>query len=112
MTKRETYLIMMTISVYYDQFEMDQQKVDAWHEVFKHYPFEPVKEKLFAFVAESPFPPKISDLVKKTAVVSREIPGAEATRALMQTQVKPASEEVIQRELANMRKILGIRRDA
>jgi hypothetical protein len=35
MIKRETYALMSMIQVYYDQFDVDQMKVDLWHEALK-----------------------------------------------------------------------------
>jgi hypothetical protein len=31
MTKRETFSLLSMIQAYYDQFEVDQMKVDVWH---------------------------------------------------------------------------------
>jgi hypothetical protein len=64
MKKKEIYKLMVLIQVYYDKFQFDQQKLDAWHTVFQKYTYDRVHESLLTFVVKSPNPPKISDLVK------------------------------------------------
>ncbi|MDQ0221070.1 hypothetical protein J2S21_004228 [Peribacillus cavernae] len=49
MTKNELFTILELIIVYYDQFEIDQKKVDAWHEVLQTCSFEKVKDRLLSF---------------------------------------------------------------
>ncbi|PLT33505.1 replicative helicase loader/inhibitor [Bacillus sp. V5-8f] len=110
MTKRELFTLLDLITEYYDQFEVDQKKVDSWHEALRAYSFEKVKENTLAFVTTSPYPPKISDLVGGNPVASRYVPDDKETVVVLYTREKPASEEVIQEELAKMRQILGIRR--
>jgi hypothetical protein len=109
MIKKETFELLRTISTFYDQFLISQEKVNLWHEVFKHYQPDVVQENLFAFVKESPFPPKIADLLPKSSQ-GRTVPNAGETRVIITARHKPASKAVIQQELANMREILGIRR--
>lgn len=110
MTKRETYTLLALIAVYYEQFEVNQQKIDSWHEVLKSHGIEELRRNLLRHVEESPYPPKISDLVRKTAAVSRAIPDCRDTASIVPSAWKPASEAVVQAELAKMREILGIRR--
>ncbi|MBU8878796.1 hypothetical protein BGM26_07305 [Bacillus sp. FJAT-29790] len=110
MTKREAFTLLALISVYYEQFELDQEKVDSWHKILKDYTVDQLRENLLAYVAESPYPPKVSDLIKKPAVVSRAIPNCADTAYILKIDWKPASEEVVKRELAKMREILGISR--
>ncbi|MDQ0220742.1 hypothetical protein ELQ35_02130 [Peribacillus cavernae] len=110
MTKNELFTIFELIIVYYDQFEIDQKKVDARHEVLRTCSFEKVKERLLSFVSVSTFPPKVSDLAGSGAAVSRAIPDYQETVVILKTHQKPAANKVIQQELANMRNILGIRR--
>ena len=108
MMKRETFELLKRIVVFYDQFEVNQEKVNLWHEVLKGYPFAEIQGNLLAFVKASSFPPKVSDLISKSTN-SKTIPNAEET--LKRTsRLKPASEIVVQRELAKMRAILGIDR--
>lgn len=110
MTKNELFTIFEFIIVYYDQFEIDQKKLNAWYEVLQPCSFEAVKERLLSFVSVSAFPPKVSDLAGAQAVGSRAIPDEMETVVILKSLHKPAAEEVIQQELANMREILGIRR--
>lgn len=108
MTKRETFELLKKIAVYYDSFIVDQEKVNMWHEVLKDYAFEEIQKILSAFVKGSAFPPKLSDLLSKSTN-QQTIPNVEKTMKLT-TRPKPASEIVVQRELARMRVILGIDR--
>lgn len=107
MIKWETFELLKQIAVFYEQFTVDQQKVDLWHEVLKGYTFDEVEAKLHRFVQESDFPPKIADLVKKpksTNTTSNQ----EETMTYIIRKPQPAPEMVVQTELAKMREILGI----
>lgn len=107
MIKRETFECLKKIAVFYEQFVVDQEKLNLWHEVLKAYSVEEVQENLFSYVAESAYPPKVSDLIQKLAN-TKTIPNPEETKKLICSKPIPAREEVIERELANMRAILGI----
>jgi hypothetical protein len=107
MIKRETFSLLSMISVYYEQFTFDQKKVDLWHEVLKVYSFEELKQNLLSFVSDSIFPPKVSDLVQKSPLATT-IPNPEETKIMIYTTHRPARKEVVQREMAKMREILGI----
>ncbi|WP_423800032.1 replicative helicase loader/inhibitor [Neobacillus sp. SAB-20_R2A] len=109
MMKRETFELLKAINTFYDQFIVNQEKVNLWHEVLKGYAYDIVQERLFSFVKESPYPPKIADLLPKSSG-AMTVPNTSETRVIMAARHKLASEEVIQRELANMRAILGIQR--
>jgi hypothetical protein len=106
--KRETFELLKKIAVYYDPFVVDQEKVNLWHEVLKGYAFDEIQGNLLAFVKGSAFPPKLSDLISKSTN-PQTIPNVEETMKLT-SRLKPASEIVVQRELARMRAILGIDR--
>jgi hypothetical protein len=67
MNKKEIYTLMVLIQVYYEKFHFDQQKLDAWHMVLQKYSYDKVHENLLKFLADSPHPPKISDLVQNTS---------------------------------------------
>ncbi|MEH7523577.1 replicative helicase loader/inhibitor [Bacillus sp. JJ1503] len=110
MTKRETFHLMTLISMYYEQFELNQEKVNLWNQVLKGFSVDQLHRNLLDFVAESPYPPKISDLIRKPAAVSRVVPSCDDTMHILHIDYRPASREVVERELARMRKILGIRR--
>ncbi|MGG3468995.1 replicative helicase loader/inhibitor [Neobacillus pocheonensis] len=107
MIKRETFELLKQISVLYDQFVVNQEKVNIWHEVLKGYFFEDVQKNLLSFAAESSFPPKLADLVKKSPAINTT-PSQEETIKFIIRKPQLASEEVVQRNLAEMRKILGI----
>lgn len=73
MNKKELYTLMVLIQAYYEKFQFDQQKLDAWHLVLQKYSYDPVHSNLLKFVLDSPHPPKISDLVQNTSW-GRDIP--------------------------------------
>ncbi|MBS4223341.1 replicative helicase loader/inhibitor [Lederbergia citrea] len=110
MTKRETFTLIALIAVYYEQFDFDQKKVDSWHQILKEHHIDELKNNLITHVASSPYPPKISDLVRKPETCARAIPNVEETTYIFTHKRKPASEEVVQAELRKMREILGIER--
>jgi hypothetical protein len=64
MNKKEIYTLMVHIQDYYEKFQFDQRKLDAWHLVLQKHSFERAHENLLEFVAHSPHPPKISDLIQ------------------------------------------------
>lgn len=72
-TKKELYSLMKVIEIYFEQFKITQEKLDCWHLVLSKYPYERLHENLLKFVAHSPHPPKISDLVQNSSG-RRDIP--------------------------------------
>ena len=110
MIKRETFELLKRIAVFYDQFVVNQEKVNLWHEVLKDYTFDEIQGALFVFVKGSSFPPKLSDIIPQ-ATNSMTVPNFAETKKRT-LRLEPASEMVVQRELAKMRAILGIDRGA
>lgn len=110
MTKRETFSLLSMIQAYYDQFEVDQMKVDVWHEALKSYALEEMKQNLLSFVKKSPYPPKVSDLVPQ-AISWNSIPNVEETKGIIYPKLKLASAETVRRETAKIDKLLGVVRD-
>ncbi|MGF6950933.1 hypothetical protein QF028_003438 [Neobacillus sp. B4I6] len=74
MNKKEIYNLMELIEVYYEKFHFDQKKLDGWHMVLQKYSYEKVHKNLLEFVAQSPHPPKICDLLQSSSGGSRCIP--------------------------------------
>lgn len=64
MNKKESYKLMDLIQAYYEKFQFDQQKLDAWYMILQKYSYDEVQKNLLKFVEESPHAPKISDLVQ------------------------------------------------
>jgi hypothetical protein len=110
-TKRETYALLEQIYLYYEQFQINQQKIDGWHEVLKDFSYEQLHQNLVKYVTHSSFPPKICDLISTSDRISRAIPDATETDTNLMNDQPPANEEVIKAELANIRKLLGIQRE-
>src|SRR5690606_2618454 len=110
MTKRETFTLLALIAVYYEQFEVNQEKIDTWHKALKPYSFAELEENLLAHVAASPYPPKIAQLIAKKQVDSRAIPSLEVTSQRMEMETSPAQTSVIGMELEKTRSIPDIKR--
>ena len=110
MTKKELFQLLQILRHYYEQFELNQEKLDAWYRVLRYEEFDIVKQKLEAFVKHSVYAPKISDLLKKDSTVDYIVPNSEETKRSLPTSVQTSSDEVAQAELAKMRRILGIER--
>ena len=108
LTKREVFQLLKLIAVYYDSFELQQEKVDEWYCVLQGEPFQRIKENLRKHVARSPYPPRVSELVCKPENGSRAIPNHEDTRLIIEIEERPASKEVVEQSLAQIREILGI----
>jgi hypothetical protein len=110
-TKRETYALLEQIYLCYDQFQINQQKIDSWHEALKDFSYEPLHRNLLNYVTHSSFPPKICDLISTSDLRSRAIPDAIETYTQLIIDQPPANEEVIKAELAKIRELLGIQRE-
>lgn len=110
-TKRETYALLEQICLYYEQFQINQQKIDGWHEVLKDFSYDHLQGNLLKYVTHASFPPKICDLISTSDRISRAIPDAMETHTNLMNDQPPANEEVVKAELANIRKLLGIQRE-
>lgn len=110
MTKRETFQILQLIRLYYDSFEISQEKVDEWYFLLKHQSFATMQKHVREHAAHSAYPPKIAELIRKPAFGSRDIPNVEETRKFLYQTIQPASEATVQQSLAQIREILGIQR--
>lgn len=95
-TKRETYALLEQIYLYFDQFQINQQKIDSWHEALKDFSYEQLHGNLLKFVKHSSFPPKICDLIS-TADEVRIAPGTESMVivGLRDASVKESREPVL-----------------
>ena len=111
MTKREVFQLLKQISIYYESFELVQEKVDEWYSVLKSETLQKLEENLRNHVKHSPYPPRISELICKPENGSRAIPNGEDTKYIIYVKEKPASKEVVERSLAQIREILGIKRE-
>lgn len=110
MNKRETFALLKMISVFYEQFSLDQEKVNLWHDAIKDLTFVDMEENLLKHVRQSPFPPKVSELYIKSSVPGI-VPNPDETRFILTRHYVPANREVVQMELANIRKVLSIERE-
>jgi hypothetical protein len=117
MEKKEVVEIIKNISTYYGgKFKMDdpQGVVNAWFDILKDYEFTEIVENLKNYVKNNHFPPSVADIIKVEPAKDRAIPGYEDTKAMManwdQERANAANDEVAKKHLADMRKILGIKR--
>jgi hypothetical protein len=110
-TKRETYALLEQIYLYYEQFPINQQKIDSWHEALKDFSYERLHKNLLNYVTHSSFPPKICDLISTSDGCHARVPDAAETYTQLINDQPPANEEVIKAELAKIRKLLGIQRE-
>ncbi|NHC43523.1 hypothetical protein G6549_27150 [Bacillus sp. MM2020_1] len=109
MIKRETFELLKKIAGFYDQFEVDQEKVNLWHEILREYTLAEIQGNLFTFVKNSSYPPKLAELITHDNLM-KMVPTLEETRQTT-SKLMPASETVVRKELAKMRTILGITRE-
>jgi len=77
MTKREVFKLLKLISIYYDSFDLQQEKVDEWCSILKGESYQKLEENLRKHVAYSPYPPKVSELLCKPESGARAIPNYE-----------------------------------
>lgn len=64
MTKQEVFELLKTINVYYERFEVNQIKIDAWYDAMKEYKFDHSLRNLNKYIKTSKFAPTIADLVE------------------------------------------------
>ena len=89
MTKREVFQLLKQISIYYDSFELQPEKVDEWYTVLKGESLQKLEENLRKHVAHSPYPPRVSELVCKPENGSRAIPNGEDTKYIIYLKPLP-----------------------
>lgn len=65
MTYKEAVRVLQTVSMFYQNFAMTEQKVKEWALIIQEYEFTDVMENLKNFVGESKFPPTVADLLPK-----------------------------------------------
>jgi hypothetical protein len=114
-SKKETFELLETISAFYEQFEINQNRIDSWHLAIKDYEFERLKDNLLQYCRESKYPPKVADLVnEKSKILDRmnAIPDVLETRkyldSLNQTNNTDEEKVSIEQSKAEIRKTLGI----
>ena len=88
----------------------NRRKWTEWYCVLKGETLQRMEENLRKHVAHSPYPPRVSELVCKPENGSRAIPNGEDTKYIIYVKDKPASKEVVERSLAQIREILGIKK--
>ena len=110
MTKKEVFQLLKLIALYYEPYEISQEKVNEWFDVLKNESSKTLEQNLRCPASHSSYAPRISNLIRKPENGLRAIPNYEETLAFLYQPVKPASEEVIQCSLAAIREVLGIKR--
>ncbi|WEZ72399.1 replicative helicase loader/inhibitor [Bacillus altitudinis] len=115
MTKAETLELLKLIKTYYEHFEFDQTKLDAWARILKPENYEKIEANLIFYVKYNQFPPKVADLIKaKESRTDRSaaIPNVEETQNYLSelNKAEPTQEELekIERHKSEIRKLLGI----
>jgi hypothetical protein len=116
MNKKQTFEILTLIQNFYEQFDINQNKIDAWHLVLKNFDLDKVKDNLLQYCRSSIYPPKVADLIKdKPKILDRmnAIPGVEETRFYLNSFPNPEEftdeqKQSIEQSKAKIRQILGI----
>lgn len=115
MTKAETLELLKLIKTYFEHFEFDQTKLDAWARILKPENYEKIEANLIVYVKYNQFPPKVADLIKAKETRtdrSAAIPNVEETQSYLSEldKAEPTQEELeqIEQHKAKIRKLLGI----
>lgn len=74
MTKAETLELLKLIKTYYEHFEVDQSKLDAWAKILKPENYERIEANLIVYVKNNQFPPKVSDLLNQKKDIPAPLP--------------------------------------
>jgi hypothetical protein len=119
--KEQVFEILSLFRDTYNNFHFDQQKLNTWHRLLKDKDPEVILKNADKLAMESKFPPSLSELVnlsdqQEEIPSGPAVPGYEETQEMLKKREKnkaeAASPETVEREMANIRKILGIRNDA
>lgn len=112
MIKKETFAILTEIKSYWDRFEIDQDRIDKWHQLLQDYDFTEIMNNLNEYVKTNRFAPSISDLIKVPERRDRAIPNNQETKDMLASWEKETANKIPEKEadehLANIRKLLGI----
>jgi hypothetical protein len=117
MERKEVIEIIKAVETFYQgKFKTDDPKalLDAWHGILKDYEFDLIHGHLIDYVKNNRFPPSVSDLLEIEPKKDRAIPTYEETKQLLhqydQGKQHAAPKEVANNHLAEMRKLLDIKR--
>ena len=104
--------IVELIQRVYGNFNPDTRTLNVWFAILKDCDKKDVEQRFFDYAKFGQYPPKPSDLINVAEETPRIAPNAEETAAYYKKyeDIVPASREVANRYLAEMRKILGIKR--
>lgn len=72
MTRDDVKELFKMIKLYFDNFVVSSEKVDAWHKLLQDQDTKKVMERLEYHFKTKPFPPSVADLRKQ--VEGRDIP--------------------------------------
>jgi hypothetical protein len=65
---QEALKVIRTVSIYYQNFVITEERVKEWALVIQEYDLEPTLNNLKEFAKENKFPPTLSDLITKKEV--------------------------------------------
>lgn len=113
MDRKQTAELLTKIESYYTgkiKIEDRKRRLDDWADGLADIDKALIDKNFTNHIRTSPFPPTISDLVKRPELQSRAVLNAEDTRGLIDKldNAPPADEDVATEALAEMRRILGI----
>jgi hypothetical protein len=120
MIKAQTFEIMEIIQQFY-RFDIDQRKIDSWHNILQAYEFDMVMSNLEKYVKYNQYPPGIADLLDESkgydgGFVRPVVPSYEETQKYLRKQEEqaaavandPKTIEARERARAEIAKILGL----
>lgn len=68
MIKKESFEIMNLIHAYYPNFEVTQERIDAWHLILCKFAFEDVRKNVVRFAEANKFSPTVHELTANVRV--------------------------------------------
>ncbi|SFA86392.1 MULTISPECIES: replicative helicase loader/inhibitor [unclassified Bacillus (in: firmicutes)] len=110
MTKEETYRLLVKIQNIYNSFKVNQDVINAWHEILKKDSLEKVEKRLLDHIRMSKYPPSLMEFAAPLQSFSTT-PNVNETKRLIHKQPTTASKEVMDQALASMRVVLGISKE-
>jgi hypothetical protein len=63
MIKKEAFNIMQYVKVFYERFEINQEKINAWYNVLQAEDFQEVRKIVEVYARTNKFPPTVAELL-------------------------------------------------
>lgn len=88
MIKKEVFSLLQSVQEIYPQFEITQNKVDLWTDIFRDYEQGEMLHSLKEYAKVDKYPPKPADLLKGKVEEKTHVPSLQETQDLLAKREK------------------------